>query len=69
MGKEEAVMSHGTNPPATGLSYLPADTSAPVLEVTVGEALRRASAEQPGRTALWRRSRTAEGGGGAIRIC
>jgi fatty-acyl-CoA synthase len=45
-------MSHGTDPSVTGLSYLPADTSAPVLEVTVGEALRRAAAGHGARVAL-----------------
>ena len=33
-------------------SYWPADTSEPVLELTVGGLLRRAAADAPERTAL-----------------
>ena len=33
-------------------SYWPADTSAPIVEWTVGEALRRVAAETPDTTAL-----------------
>lgn len=36
----------------TGLSYWPADTSEPVLELTAGDALRLAARRHPGRTAL-----------------
>jgi acyl-CoA synthetase (AMP-forming)/AMP-acid ligase II len=45
-------MSRGENPSGTALSCLPADTSVSVLEVTVGEALRRAVTAHGTRVAL-----------------
>lgn len=45
-------MSHGERPADGVVSYLPADTSVPVLDITVGEALRRAATAWGARTAL-----------------
>src|SRR5689334_16018616 len=45
-------MSHGQDPPTAGLSYLPANRSVPVLEATVGEALRQAATAYGSRVAL-----------------
>ena len=45
-------MSHGQDVPDAGLSYLPADTSVAVLDITVADPLGRAAAVRGTRTAL-----------------